>query len=115
MSYPVFRTYTSEAESGDTKDFVDLSSASVPSLLVSSSGQPAGDQQRFFETSPRSYSDDGGPAPDFRGKTLRTVLELAASRGVDVVPEGRGIARSQIPAPGEPLEPGKPVKVSFRR
>lgn len=55
----------------------------------------------------------GLPAPDFRGKSLREVLELAAERGVRVVAKGRGLARVQAPAAGQWMPEGGDVVVQM--
>jgi hypothetical protein len=57
----------------------------------------------------------GPVVPDFGGKTLRNVLEIASGIGLDIEPSGRGVARSQSPAPGERIAPGEKVKVQFAR
>ena len=45
-----------------------------------------------------------GPAtPDFRGKTVREVMEESSESGVAVSMKGRGVARAQWPKPGAPL------------
>jgi cell division protein FtsI (penicillin-binding protein 3) len=61
--------------------------------------------------------DVGGSlvAPDFSGKTVRAVAELASSRGLDVTLVGSGVARQQIPAPGGRLLPGRRITVKFSR
>ncbi len=57
-----------------------------------------------------------GPAtPDFRGKTLRQVIEESSESGVLVSVRGRGVARAQWPKPGAPLKEGTKVRVEFRR
>lgn len=55
----------------------------------------------------------GPPVPDFRGKPLAEVLREAASRGLPLETQGRGLARWQFPAPGAILPPGTPVRVRF--
>ncbi|MCX6624083.1 MAG: penicillin-binding protein [Acidobacteria bacterium] len=57
----------------------------------------------------------GRRAPDFRGRTLRSVLEEAAVTGVAVEVFGKGIAKDQAPAPGNVLSPGEKVRVQFGR
>ena len=52
--------------------------------------------------------------PDFRGKTMREVLKKGNELGLDVLIDGSGMAISQEPFPGSPLEGIKTVKVSFR-
>ncbi len=60
--------------------------------------------------------DATGPVvPNFQGKTMRAVLELASGIGLDIEPSGRGVARSQSPAAGRRSVPGEKVKVQFAR
>jgi hypothetical protein len=55
-----------------------------------------------------------GLLPDFKGRTMREVLKTGRSLGLEIVPEGTGLAFSQQPAPGLPLDKITQVKVSFR-
>jgi cell division protein FtsI (penicillin-binding protein 3) len=57
----------------------------------------------------------GPVAPNFVGKSLRTVLAEAASKGLAVTPDGSGIARVQQPAPGAVLRQGERIRVRFTR
>lgn len=57
----------------------------------------------------------GRRVPDFRGRTLRSVIEEASASGVRVEYFGSGIARDQAPAPGAVLPPGETVRVQFGR
>jgi stage V sporulation protein D (sporulation-specific penicillin-binding protein) len=65
---------------------------------------------------------DGQPAPerkldaaipDFVGMTLGQAVRAARRAGVELVPEGSGIAATQTPAPGPGVR-GMPCRVSFR-
>lgn len=53
--------------------------------------------------------------PDFRGKTVREVIQESSESGVPISLEGRGVARAQWPKPGAPLPQGAKVRVRFRR
>lgn len=53
--------------------------------------------------------------PDFVGKTVRGVIEAAASSSLDVQTLGSGIARQQAPAPGTAVPAGTAVIVRFTR
>ncbi|HEY2019076.1 MAG TPA: penicillin-binding protein [Bryobacteraceae bacterium] len=53
--------------------------------------------------------------PDFKGKTMRAVLTEAAARGLTVLPDGSGVARVQVPAPGSILHDGERIRVRFSR
>lgn len=55
----------------------------------------------------------GPKVPDFRGKTLLTVLRESAERGMEVETSGHGKAREQQPAPGAILPQGARVRVRF--
>ena len=57
----------------------------------------------------------GQVAPDFRGKSMRDVVELASADGVSVTIEGSGVARAQLPRPGAPLRRGERIRVVFTR
>jgi cell division protein FtsI (penicillin-binding protein 3) len=57
-----------------------------------------------------------GPAvPNFRGKTMRAVLEECAAMGLAVEIRGSGIARAQNPAPGTIVALGQRISVMFAR
>jgi hypothetical protein len=55
-----------------------------------------------------------GLLPDFKGQTMREVLRNGRSLGVNVLVEGTGLAVSQHPEPGSPLNKVARVSVSFR-
>lgn len=57
----------------------------------------------------------GPVVPDFRGKSLRDVMETASADGIEVMIEGSGIARAQLPLPGEPLRRGERIRIVFAR
>ena len=57
----------------------------------------------------------GPRVPDFRGQTLRAVLEASSSMGFQVEYSGAGLVRAQYPAPGAVLPAGGPVVVEFAR
>jgi cell division protein FtsI (penicillin-binding protein 3) len=57
----------------------------------------------------------GPKVPNFRGMTLRAVLEESAARGVQIEVLGNGLARNQEPAAGSILAPGVRVRVQFTR
>lgn len=54
-------------------------------------------------------------APDFMGKSVRSVLEDSIAAGLTVEVHGEGLARSQDPPPGTPLRPHALVRVQFGR
>ncbi len=53
--------------------------------------------------------------PDFRGKSMRDVIEAASMNGVEVMVEGSGVARAQVPLPGTPIYPGEKIRIIFTR
>ena len=57
----------------------------------------------------------GPRVPNFQGKTMRAVLAEAAAKGLSVLPNGSGVARVQVPAPGAVLHPGESIRVQFVR
>ncbi len=58
---------------------------------------------------------DGPKVPNFRGKTMRAVLEQATSMGLPILLAGSGVARGQMPPPGSVLHPGERIRVQFSR
>ncbi len=52
--------------------------------------------------------------PDFRGKTMRGVLDIAMQMGVEVNIRGSGTAVMQTPPPGTPLKKEEAIRVVFR-
>jgi cell division protein FtsI (penicillin-binding protein 3) len=69
--------------------------------------------RRPFSDRPQTFT--GVKVPDFRGMTLRAVLEESAARGLPVEVAGDGIAREQDPPPGSKLAPNGQVRVQFGR
>lgn len=53
--------------------------------------------------------------PDFRGKSMRDVMEESSATGIDVMIEGSGMARAQVPLPGSPLRRGEQIRIVFTR
>lgn len=114
VAAPVFRVVASEAlrvldvpkdlpegmppENG-TGDMNDLSIADLGS-----------DQPNILED-----SEPGPKVPNFRGKSMRVVVEEAASLGIPILLDGSGIARAQAPPPGSPLHSGERIRVQFAR
>jgi membrane peptidoglycan carboxypeptidase len=81
---------------------------------ASVSAETSSPDRRPFLTA--STEMPGGPrAPDFSGKSLRSVLEESAATGFPVEVHGSGLARSQDPPPGTPLRPHALVRVQFGR
>jgi cell division protein FtsI (penicillin-binding protein 3) len=57
----------------------------------------------------------GPTVPDFKGKTMRAVLEESAALGLSVDVQGSGLARAQAPPAGTLLAIGERVRVQFAR
>jgi cell division protein FtsI (penicillin-binding protein 3) len=57
----------------------------------------------------------GPRVPNFKGMTMRAVVEEAGAMGLPVSLDGRGVARMQVPAPGSVLPPGERIRVQFAR
>ncbi len=66
-------------------------------------------------TAPAPVLFAGPVVPDFRGKSLRDVMETASSDGIEVMIEGSGLARAQLPLPGQPLRRGERIRIVFAR
>jgi len=60
-------------------------------------------------------AETGPKVPNFRGKTMRAVVQEAAALGLPVSLDGSGIARQQFPSPGRVLREGERVRVQFAR
>ena len=93
-----------EAPPADTDDLAiaDLG-ASGPNVMEEVAQNTAADP----ETGPK--------VPNFRGKTMRVVVEEASAMGLPVLLDGSGIARVQIPPAGSVLHDGERVRVQFTR
>jgi cell division protein FtsI (penicillin-binding protein 3) len=58
---------------------------------------------------------DGPKTPNFVGKTIKEVVELAAGQGIDIDLSGDGVARAQSIPPGRVVLPGEHISVRFAR
>jgi cell division protein FtsI (penicillin-binding protein 3) len=66
-------------------------------------------------TAPGLPQETGPKVPNFRGKTMRAVVEEASAKGLPVLLDGSGVARAQVPPPGAVLRAGERVRVQFER
>ncbi len=57
----------------------------------------------------------GPKVPDFKGMTLRAVLQKSAAEGLRVDVVGSGVAKRQQPAPGAVLDQTRRIRVVFSR
>jgi cell division protein FtsI (penicillin-binding protein 3) len=117
------------AEPADENDvaIADLGSSIPPPLVQAGNAVAADDRpvasansamdQRLFSNAGGSAGQDlAGPrVPNFRGKTVRNVIEQAAAMGIPVEFTGSGVARAQVPEPGAILPSGRWVRVQFGR
>jgi len=108
----------SSAVSGDEVDDLSISTvaassnASPPVQAESSAAvDESSSNRRPFLTSTLV----GPKVPDFRGMTLRAVLEESAASGMQIEVSGNGLARNQQPAAGSILPAGVRVRVQFSR
>ena len=81
------------------------------------SADSASDQRPFFRgVAANPARDVAGPrVPNFRGKTLRDVIEESSALGIPVEFKGGGIAQTQVPEAGAVLPLGQSVRVQFGR
>jgi len=86
------------------------SSAASEESKETSSKDPSLDRRPFLTS-----KLVGPKVPDFRGMTLRAVLEESAATGVQIEVLGNGLARNQEPAAGSILQRGARVRVQFTR
>ncbi len=93
-----------------------VSSVTQPPVQADSSVSSEESKLSSPDRRPFLASTAGGPkVPDFRGKTLRAVLEESAASGVQIEILGNGLARKQEPQAGSILAPGTRVRVQFTR
>jgi cell division protein FtsI (penicillin-binding protein 3) len=74
-------------------------------VAVAPPAKPAGDK----------IANGTSTVPDFRGKSMRDVVEETSASGMDVMIEGSGVARAQVPLPGSPLRQGEQIRIVFTR
>ena len=79
-----------------------------PVVVSATTGESTLGRRHFF-------TEGGAKVPDFRGMTLRDVLEESAATGLLVEVQGSGMARAQEPPPGFVLQPRTRVRVQFGR
>ncbi|MBN2032172.1 MAG: transpeptidase family protein [Deltaproteobacteria bacterium] len=83
-----------------------------PDLRLVEKGDPKEEQKSAVRV---VVAQEGpGLLPDFKGRTMREVLKTGRSLNLEVLPEGTGLAFSQHPEPGLPLDKVNQVRVTFR-
>jgi cell division protein FtsI (penicillin-binding protein 3) len=93
----------------DDLSIADLNS-SEPNIM-----EEVAAEQNAIAAPPDAAAEDGPKVPNFRGKTMRAVVEEASAIGLPVLLDGSGIARVQVPPPGRVLHAGERVRVQFAR
>jgi hypothetical protein len=87
-----------------------------PNILEESDDDQPQTQPTNFVGPRLPASQPAGPVvPNFRGKTMRDVLAEAAVKGLNITPEGSGVARVQHPPAGSVLRAGEHIRVQFAR
>ncbi len=104
-----------EKKTDDAKESDDVSLAELnpptPEELKESLGEPAVDG-----AAPDTDVDPNAPkVPNFVGRTIKDVMQLATADGIDVDMLGEGLARAQNPPAGALLVPGEHIRVRFTR
>jgi hypothetical protein len=97
------------AEESDDLAIADLGSNQPNVVEEQAAGAPV------LAVSAEPAIPDGPKVPNFRGKTMRAVLEQATSMGLPLLLAGSGVARGQMPPPGSVLHPGERIRVQFSR
>ncbi len=109
---------------GDQPGLTSVSSVTLPPVQADSSAKGE-ESTASKEVTSKDLSPDRRPfltsalvgpkVPNFRGMTLRAVLEESAATGVQIEVLGNGLARNQEPPAGSILAPGARVRVQFTR
>ena len=83
---------------------------SLKELLAAQEAEPVEADDAIPSEAPK-----GPKVPDFRGKSVRNVVEMASAEGIEVTIQGSGVARAQLPAAGRPMHRGERIRVVFAR
>jgi cell division protein FtsI (penicillin-binding protein 3) len=110
------RSRSLNAHDADAVRSRSVSSVTLPPVQADSPAPAEESEQSGLDRRPFLTSALVGPkVPNFRGMTLRAVLEESAARGVQIEVLGNGMARKQEPPAGSILAPGSRVRVQFTR
>src|ERR1051326_2997591 len=101
-----------ESEATDTDDLAIAGLGESPNLNPDEEAAPG---PRGTATPTYASLLIGPKVPDFRGQTMRAVLEKSSALGLPVDFVGHGIVRAQYPQPGTVLPLGEHVRVQFSR
>jgi cell division protein FtsI (penicillin-binding protein 3) len=93
----------------------DIPPAPSPSLAFAPPAPPERPVTSPPAVLPQPPLDTGPMVPDFRGKSMRDAMEAASASGIEVMVEGSGVARAQVPLPGTPLHQGDKIRIVFTR
>ncbi|HJT88914.1 MAG TPA: penicillin-binding protein [Bryobacteraceae bacterium] len=100
---PPAKTLVAKAADVDDLSIADLES-DQPNILEDGDDDQ---DQRLPAVGPR--------VPNFQGMTMRAVLAEASAKGLNVLPDGSGVARVQNPPAGAVLRQGERIRVQFVR
>jgi cell division protein FtsI (penicillin-binding protein 3) len=99
-----------------------LAAAEKAAEIPAATGEatPAGSGHVLVSAAPDPVStpapvSKGPTVPDYLGKSMRAVVEEASADGIEVMIEGTGVARAQVPLPGKPLRRGERIRIVFTR
>ncbi|MGA3204994.1 MAG: PASTA domain-containing protein, partial [Bryobacteraceae bacterium] len=110
------RSRSLNAHDADAVRSRSVSSVTQPPVQADSPAPAEESEQSGLDRRPFLTSALVGPkVPNFRGMTLRAVLEESAARGVQIEVLGNGLVRKQEPPAGSILAPGSRVRVQFTR
>jgi len=84
-------------------------------LAIADLGSPEPNVMEELAAQNAPDAEAGPKVPNFRGKTMRAVVQEAAALGLPVSLNGSGIARQQFPSAGTALHGGERVRVQFAR
>jgi cell division protein FtsI (penicillin-binding protein 3) len=104
-----------EKKSSPAKDIDDVAIAEL-NPPTEEEMKPASDDAVANGLATSAEIDPNAPkVPNFVGKTVKDVVQEAASSGIDIDMSGDGLARAQNPPPGALLVPGEHIAVRFAR
>ncbi len=101
---------------GNDVAIADLSTPFTAEEMKEAAGEGEDGDAVFDSSGNQVVAEYQGPrVPDFVGKTVKDVVQEAASEGVEIDMFGDGMARRQSPPAGAPLNPGAHIQVRFAR
>ena len=114
------RVETAQRDKADTNEVeglgVDQPVASVGEVQDEDGSELASSEEQAdpaMDSPPTAERKLDAAIPDFVGMTLGQAVRAARRAGVELLPEGSGIAATQTPAPGPGVQ-GTPCRVLFR-